>query len=144
MNETNGSRPPLVAIVDDEPDITTFLGLALEDSGFRVVTVNDPNDALAVFRREPPDLICLDLLMPHRTGASLYLEIQRDEQLGAVPVLILSGLNARDELDEILNREGGLIAPAGYLEKPPARETFLEMVRKLLGRTGSSGEGTGK
>ena len=137
-NHTEANRPPLIAIVDDEEDITTFLSLALEDVGYEVVTINDSASALKVLREEPPDLICLDLLMPHRTGASLYLEIQQDEQLQRVPVLILSGLNAKDELNEILKRESEAAPPADYLEKPVAIEPYLAKVEELLTQNGRS------
>ena len=141
MNAPNNSRPPLVTIVDDEEDITTFLGLALEDAGYRVVTTNESATALQILRQDPPDLICLDLLMPHRTGASLYLAIRQDPQLAEIPVLILSGLNARDELQEILRQEGEPAPPAGYLEKPLEQELFLDTVQQLLGQRGPRPEG---
>lgn len=137
-DRTDKSRPPLIAIVDDEEDITTYLGLALEDVGYAVVTINDSASALKTLRKQPPDLICLDLLMPHRTGASLYLEIQQDEHLVTVPVLILSGLNAKDELDEILKRESEAAPPADYLEKPVETEPFLAKVEELLTQNGRS------
>jgi DNA-binding response OmpR family regulator len=130
--ESGMNRPPLVFIIDDEEDITTFLGLALEDAGYRVMTTTEPTRALALLRRHRPDLICLDLLMPERMGTSLYLEIRRDVELADTPVLILSGLNAREELARILEREARVPPPAGYIEKPPVAEALLEKVRELL------------
>jgi len=141
MDSRARDLPPLVAIVDDEEDITTFLGLALEDEGYRVVTINESADALQILRQAPPDLICLDLLMPHRTGASLYLEISRDRLLASSPVLILSGLNARDELNDLLRREADAEPPAGYLEKPLDRDIFLAKVQQLLNARGKQPEG---
>jgi DNA-binding response OmpR family regulator len=135
---TDKNRIPLIAIVDDEEDITTYLGLALEDAGYEVVTINESASALKTLRQQPPDLICLDLLMPHRTGASLYLEIQQDQHLEKVPVLILSGLNAKDELNEILQRESNAAPPADYLEKPVAIDPFLAKVAELLTQNGQS------
>jgi DNA-binding response OmpR family regulator len=141
MNSQENTTPPLVAIVDDEEDITTFLGLALEDEGYRVVTINEAAEALPILRQAPPDLICLDLLMPHRTGASLYLEICKDPRLAPVPVLILSGLNARDELNDLLRHEADVAPPAGYLEKPLESEIFLAKVQELLSARGTQPEG---
>ena len=138
MSEPRDEQTPLVVLIDDEEDITTFLGLALEDAGYRVKTINDAREALAILRNEPPDLICLDLLMPRQTGASLYREILQDPDLAGAPVLILSGLNAGDELDEILQTDPGEAVPAGYLEKPIAREAFLAAVESLLGRQGEA------
>ncbi|MFH1844147.1 MAG: response regulator [bacterium] len=124
---------PLVIIIDDEVDITTFLGLALEDAGYRVQTLNEATHAMELLRRERPDLICLDLLMPEQTGASLYQEIRLDTTLRQTPVLILSGLNAREELGQLLHQDPNLEPPAGYLEKPVEAEAFLQLIQQLLG-----------
>ena len=95
---------------------------------------------MATLRKRPPDLICLDLLMPYRTGASLYMEIAGDSQLATVPVLILSGLNASELLNDILQGEGAETSPDGYLEKPIETEPFLAKVRELLARNGRTPE----
>ncbi len=139
MNPPSTDKPALVAIVDDEQDITTFLGLALEDHGYRVVTINDAGNSLTALRDQPPDLICLDLLMPHRTGASLFKEIRSDSCLANVPVLILSGLNASEDLSEILGIETDDEPTIDYLEKPIVRDTFLETVASLLARDETKG-----
>ena len=136
---TGSKPPPRVALVDDEEDITTFLRLALEDAGCAVAVCNRADDALGVLREFRPDLVCLDLLMPGRTGASLYAEMAGDPELGGVPVLILSGLGARDDLPDILARGGGEAPPpAGYLEKPIDAAGFLRLVRSLLGARGEA------
>jgi DNA-binding response OmpR family regulator len=141
MIHADDSRIPLVAIIDDEEDVTTYLSLALEDSGYRVVTTNEPALAMTLLRRHRPDLICLDLLMPERMGSSLYLEICGDSDLEAIPVLILSGLNAREELAELLQRQANIAPPAGYIEKPPDAEQFIDTVRSLLREHGGLCEG---
>ncbi len=140
MTPDSAATGPLVAVVDDEEDITTFLGLVLVDNGYRVLTLNKANVAMDALRRERPDLICLDLLMPHVTGASLYKEIRSDGALERTPVLILSGLAAQQDLNELLRRDGGAHPPEGYLEKPVKTDAFLELVAKLLpGEGGDEG-----
>jgi CheY-like chemotaxis protein len=137
MNATPHKQPPLVAIVDDEPDITTFLGLALEDAGYRVVTINDSASALALLREQQPDLICLDLLMPEQMGPSLYLQIRQIEELLSVPVLILSGLGAQDHFQELLSQAGRVPPPVGYIDKPVEPEAFLDIIRSALAAQGA-------
>jgi CheY-like chemotaxis protein len=132
MNAASEHTSPLVAIIDDEEDITTYLEMALTDAGYRVVAVNEAARALEILRREPPDLICLDLLMPQRTGASLLREIGHDKSLLHAPVLVLSGLNARDELKEILRLDDTDPLRIAYLEKPLETESFLQLVEQLL------------
>ncbi len=123
---------PTVAIVDDEEDITTYLRVALEDAGYRVVTTTDAAGALGLLDRSRPDLICLDLLMPEQTGISLYASLVEHERLGEVPVVILSGLTDREGLPEMLKQANGLPEPAAFIEKPVDIEQFLRTVRRLL------------
>jgi DNA-binding response OmpR family regulator len=134
MTEEARGRAPVVALVDDEEDITTFLRLALQDEGFEVVTTNSATAALELLLASRPDLICLDLLMPEQTGLSLYAEISTHNDLSRIPIVILSGLAPRDELPGILQRAGDLPAPAAFLEKPLDAERLLTTVRGLLGR----------
>jgi DNA-binding response OmpR family regulator len=129
-----GGRGSLVVIVDDEVDITTYLRLALEEHGFRVMSFSDADAAMAELRETVPDLICLDLLMPRHTGLSLYAEIVRHPRLGRCPVLIISGLALRNELPEMLRRAGDLPLPAGFIDKPIDIDEFLEQVVAAVGR----------
>ena len=74
MNEAVGSaescdrRPEdlTVLVVDDEPDVAFYLGSVLEDAGLNVVFAHDGDEALSAIRRQPPDLISLDLVMPRK------------------------------------------------------------------------------
>jgi DNA-binding response OmpR family regulator len=140
-DEAEIASAPRVVVIDDEEDITTFLLLALEDAGFAAAACNRPEEAHALLREFRPDLICLDLLMPGLTGATLYVEIREDPELAKVPVLILSGLSAREELAGLLRREADLPPPAGYIEKPVAADGFVRTVRSLLGRAGGGTAG---
>ena len=65
-----------ILIVDDEPDITTFLKNALEQHNFEVVTFNDPLKALSKHKRGSYDLILLDIKMPEMDGFELYQKLQ--------------------------------------------------------------------
>lgn len=135
MTATPQRGTPLVAIVDDEVDIVTFLRLALEDAGFTVVGTTDPRAAMAMLEEAVPDLICLDLLMPGQMGVSLYAEIAGHRVLGDLPIVILSGLAGRDELPALLHRSGCLPASVRFLEKPVDLEEFLSTVATLLGQS---------
>jgi DNA-binding response OmpR family regulator len=133
MSPAADPRAPRVAIVDDEEDVLTFLRLALEDQGYEVLACDRPGGALELLAEFEPDLICLDLLMPERMGVSLYVDIRKSRRLATVPVLILSGLNAREGLLDILRRESDVPAPSGYLEKPVGSAQFLAAVQDVLG-----------
>lgn len=132
MSRARHPGPPRVAIVDDEEDVLTFLRLVLEDAGFEVLACDRPVEALDLVARFEPDLVCLDLLMPERMGTSLYAAMRKNPGLASVPVLILSGLNTRDELVQIFRREGNLRPPVAFIEKPVDTPHFLEAVRGAM------------
>ena len=125
----------VIAIVDDEEDITTYLRIALEDEGYRVVSTTDAAAAMELLVAEEPDLICLDLLMPQQTGVSLYADLVQHPTLSGVPIVMLSGLTSSDGLPAMLKKAGDLPEPACFIEKPVEIELFLETVRDLLGQT---------
>jgi len=121
-----------VLVVDDEPDVRSYLKNALADVGFQVDTAVDGLEALEAVRRSPPDLISLDLVMPRHSGAKFYRELQKDRTLSKIPVLLVTG-HARDELGRADFEEMTLSGPGVYLEKPVRPATYVAAVRRLLG-----------
>ena len=126
------SRQRRILVVDDEDDVRTYLKAALEDSGFLVTTACDGLQALESVRREAPDMISLDLIMPGHSGARFYRELQKDKRLAKIPVLIVTG-HARDELGQTDFNEMTMSGPGVYLEKPVHPDSYVSAVRRLLG-----------
>jgi CheY-like chemotaxis protein len=124
-----------VLVVDDETDVRNYLKAALEDAGFTVDTAADGLEALEMVKREPPDLISLDLVMPRHSGAKFYREQQKDRHLSKIPVLIVTG-HARDELGRTDFEEMTMSGPGIYLEKPVSPASYVSAVSKLLGLEG--------
>jgi CheY-like chemotaxis protein len=121
-----------ILVVDDEDDVRVYLQTALEDSGFLVSIACDGLQALESVRREAPDLISLDLVMPGHSGARFYRDLQKDKQLSKIPVLIVTG-HARDELGKADFNEMTMSGPGVYLEKPVRPDSYVAAVRTLLG-----------
>jgi CheY-like chemotaxis protein len=128
----NGESRKYVLVVDDEPDVRSYLRSALEDAGFLVRTACDGLDALEMIRRDPPDLISLDLVMPKHSGAKLYRELQKDRRFSKIPVLIVTG-HARDDLGKTDFEEMTMSGPGIYLEKPVRPASYVAAVCQLLG-----------
>lgn len=130
------SKDKTVLVVDDEPDVRTYLAQILEDAGFNVRTAEDGVEALAMIREAPPDFISLDLVMPRRSGHKLLYELHKDRELSRIPVLIVTA-HARDELGEEDLRdivENRIIAgPGVYLEKPVKPRDYVRCVQDALG-----------
>jgi CheY-like chemotaxis protein len=120
-----------VLVVDDEDDVRNYLVAALEDAGFNVRTAVDGLDALEKVRKNKPDMISLDLVMPKHSGSKFYFELQKDKDLKSIPVLIVTG-HARDELGKVDFDTMTMQGPGVYLEKPVNPKKYVATVCKLL------------
>ena len=125
-----------ILVVDDEPNVREYLRTVLEDAGFKVVTAADGEEALEVIRRERPDFISLDLIMPKKSGHKLLYELKKDKNLSRIPVLIVTA-HAHDELGkgslEDLLRNGVMSGPGTYLEKPINPLSYVRSIQRALG-----------
>jgi CheY-like chemotaxis protein len=125
-----------ILVVDDEPDVREYLHTVLRDAGFRVLTAEDGEAAMEIIRREKPDLISLDLIMPRKSGHRLLFELKRDKELSRIPVLVVTA-HARDELGkadlEDMLEHGVMSGPGTYLEKPVRPLTYVRSVQRALG-----------
>jgi DNA-binding response OmpR family regulator len=112
-----------VLVVDDDPDVRGFVVASLEDLGYQVAEAADGVEALKQFRRETPDLVVLDYIMPGMSGADVAREMrgERPEQ----PILFVSGYS---ETDAIRKAAPG----AALLPKPFRSEALAACVRKVL------------
>ena len=117
-----------ILVVDDEPAVRTALERALGLDGYEVGAAEDGEDALVAVRRERPEVIVLDVLMPGLDGLAVCRRLRREGD--RTPILMLT---ARDAVSD---RVAGLDAGADdYLVKPFALEELLARVRALLRRT---------
>lgn len=81
-----------VVMIDDEADLCFIVKANLEDTGnFQVVTTSNPLEAEDVIRREMPDIILLDVVMPKRRGPDIVASLKKDPQLQKIPIVMVSG-----------------------------------------------------
>jgi len=125
-----------VLVVDDDPDVTTFLGTILGDAGMKVVTAHDGLEALDRLQEVTPDLISLDLVMPGKSGVRLLHDLRKHPIWQRIPVIIVTG-HARDDkirrdLDQVL-ADSAISGPSVYLEKPVTPRAYLENVCRVVG-----------
>jgi len=128
-----------ILVVDDEPDVITFLTTLLRKNGYEVCEACDGVEGMKKVMEDCPDLVCLDLLMPEKTGIKMYREMRRDERLQNVPVIMVTGIAAADPWDFkdfkqfLYDKDRSIRRPDGYIEKPIDKDKFLKAVREVLG-----------
>ena len=125
-----------VLIVEDDMHLRFFLHTVFESGGYATETARNGREGVDKARREKPDLISLDLMMPRQGGVNMYRELKSDPELQDIPVIILSGVEAKafDHALRMLNvsRAGELPQPEAYLEKPPVPERVLQEAERIL------------
>lgn len=124
-----------ILIIEDEPDILTYLTALLEDHGFEAFSVSDRMDVVEAVLAGHPDLIMLDVMMPRRSGVSIYKELRSLPQLSAIPVAIISGFSPEGDgmasgFRRLLSDEK-IQPPSGFVDKPVDREALIAMARRL-------------
>ena len=117
-----------VLIADDEPNIVISLEFLMKREGHQVLVARDGIQALDTIRREKPDLVLLDVMMPGRSGFEVCQAVRADESLAGVKILMLSAKGRDTDL-----AKGSALGADAYMTKPFATRELAERVRELLG-----------
>lgn len=127
-----------ILVLDDEPDVVTYLVSLFEDNDYAVVSAMDGKEGLEKARAERPDLITLDISMPEKSGIRFYRELRADSDLGAIPVVIVTGVSSThdggtgEDFKRFLEKQKHVPPPDGFIMKPIEKEELLDTVKKLL------------
>ena len=118
---------PYILLVDDDPNISRLVQLYLEKEGFEVKTADRGDDALSEFRKLPPDLMLLDVMLPGMDGWQVLKAIRKTS---TIPIIMLT---AKDEtFDKVLGLELGA---DDYITKPFDTKELVARVKAVLRRT---------
>jgi CheY-like chemotaxis protein len=120
-----------ILVVDDEPDVVTYLTTVLKDAGYETMEASNGEQAMEQIRKARPDLITLDVTMPEMTGVRTYRTLKEDAALAIIPVVIVTGVS--HDFKQFISSRTQVPAPEGYLEKPVKPEELLAEVKRLLG-----------
>ncbi|HEX5758472.1 MAG TPA: response regulator [Thermoanaerobaculia bacterium] len=126
-----------ILLIEDEPDIAEVLQYNLEKEGFAVETAGRGEQGLAAIRRDPPDLVLLDLMLPGVDGLEIARALKRDQATARVPIVMLTARG--EEVDRIVGLELGA---DDYIIKPfSPREVVLRVKAVLRRRQPEEGAG---
>ncbi|GCE11090.1 response regulator transcription factor [Tengunoibacter tsumagoiensis] len=119
-----------ILVVDDEVVLVEMIAYNLEQAGYQVITAGDGVSALEIARRETPELIILDIMLPGMDGLEICRQLRREGNTATVPIIMLTAKG--DEIDKVVGLEVGA---DDYVTKPFGRRELLARVRALLRRT---------
>lgn len=118
---------PKILIIEDDPYISSMYVTKLEREGFKTSVAMDGEEGLAKAKEEP-DLILLDLILPKLSGIDLLKQLKADENLKAIPVIILTNVGDEKEI-----KKGLTLGACDYIIKAqfPPKEV-VEKIKKVL------------
>jgi CheY-like chemotaxis protein len=140
--------PKKILIVDDDPDNVLIITQIVEDNGYTTVSANDGKDGLELAKREKPDLITLDLIMPEQSGILMFQELKKDPDLCDIPVIIISGASEVTGIDfrnflfkQPLKKKDKVVGTTGetrftepnaFVEKPVNPVELIKIIKDVL------------
>ncbi|HHE46439.1 MAG TPA: response regulator [Bacteroidetes bacterium] len=128
MQETTAKT---ILVVEDEPDVLTYLVTFFKINGFNVLTATDGRKGFETAKNNHPDLISLDITMPEESGVRMYRNLHDDPSTRDIPVIIITGVSG--EFKGFIESRKHINPPAGYFEKPIDREVVLARIKEILG-----------
>lgn len=119
-----------IAYIEDDPDMIDLVSIILQKHGYHVAGFTESREIVPRLESLRPELILLDLMMPHVDGIEVYKEIKSREQMAETPVIIISAM--KRAVEEI-EKEGEVKVEA-CLVKPFTIKELLETVNRVIGR----------
>lgn len=118
----------VILVVEDVPHILELLEITLRFKGYTVITARNGHEALEQIKRQPPDLVITDILMPKMDGFALAYRLRTDAGLSRIPIIFLSATYVTPEDREFALRLGAV----RFIEKPVDTDEFLRAVAAAL------------
>jgi DNA-binding response OmpR family regulator len=118
-----------VVCIEDEPEMIDLVRLILGRKGFNVIGADGGVEGLETVKREKPDIILLDLMMPDMDGWEVYQQIKADPELRDIPVVVVTA--KAQSIDKVLGLH--IAKVDDYITKPFGPQELLESVEKILG-----------
>jgi len=121
---------PTILVADDEPNIVISLEYLLKREGYRVLIARDGQEALDAIRRDEPELVLLDVMMPKKTGFEVCQEVRADEQVQDTKILMLTAKGRDTDV-----AKGLALGADAYMTKPFATRELVDKVAEMLSLT---------
>lgn len=113
-----------ILLIEDDKFLRNILEKKLKNEGFEVVSAVDGNEALEKLVVERPDMILLDIILPHRSGFLVLEEIKKDPEFKKIPVLIISNLSQEEDI-----KKGFELGAKEYFVK--AKVSLEDLIKKV-------------
>ncbi|MEM9245272.1 MAG: response regulator [Cyanobacteria bacterium P01_F01_bin.153] len=130
MAKKSSNEIPLVACVDDSPQVCALMGSIVQQAGYRYVSTQDSVKAVSLLLQEQPDLIFLDLIMPIVNGYEVCKQLRRVKRFKTVPIAILTGNDGA--IDRVRAK---VVGASDFIAKPIQAERIVAALRKYFAKS---------
>ena len=127
MSENNTK---VILCIEDEQEMIDLIRLILGRRGFEILGANGGKEGLEIIRRDHPDLVLLDLMMPEMDGWEVYQQMKADEATKDIPVIVVTA--KAQSIDKVLGLH--IAKVDDYIAKPFSPQELLTAVDTVLGR----------
>lgn len=119
-----------IVLAEDEEALSNALTIALKKSGHTVINANNGDEALKKIKEHRPDIVLLDVIMPHKTGWDVMEKIHDDKELSKIPVIIMSNIETESRKMQFMD-----LGAVGYLIKSnESMQTIIDHIEEILGK----------
>jgi excisionase family DNA binding protein len=125
-----GGRPkggPHVLLVDDDEKVRELVRVNLEFEGYTISEAGSADEGLAVIEQSKPDLVLLDVMMPHVDGWEMLRRIQERYGVGTIPVVMFSG-----KADEEAQQRAATVGAKGFVGKPFDLQNLIDQAKQIV------------
>jgi DNA-binding response OmpR family regulator len=120
----------VILCIEDEPEMIDLIRLILSRRGFEILGANGGKEGLEMIRKNHPDLVLLDLMMPEMDGWEVYQQMKADETTRDIPVIVVTA--KAQSIDKVLGLH--IAKVDDYIAKPFSPQELLASVDTVLGR----------
>lgn len=121
--------PKKILCIEDEPEMIDLIRLILSRRGFEISGANGGKEGLAIIRKDHPDLVLLDLMMPQMDGWEVYQQMKADQATKDIPVIVVTA--KAQSIDKVLGLH--IAKVDDYITKPFSPQELLASVDNVLG-----------
>jgi len=119
-----------ILFVEDEPNLQKAIGEVLKQEGFEILAALDGEQGLNLAKKEKPDLILLDLILPKKDGFEVLKELKESEEMKDIPVIVLTNLEGTGDVEKALSLGATTYLVKANYELEDVLKTVKEHLKK--------------
>jgi len=116
-----------ILIADDKPEVLELVRVSLGSEDYQIIDASDGKEALEKIKKEKPDLVLLDIVMPKMDGFEVLNKLKKDPQIKEIPIIMLTAKGQK-----IDQEKGQRLGAAGYIVKPFSPSALLTKIEEML------------